>query len=62
MAYGSDEVWAEVADLTLDDVKELKDLGYDVGEPNPQTGRRGVTGKKANMDSTAGRPGGMARI
>jgi len=50
MAYGSDEVWAEVADLTLDDVKELKDLGYDVGEPNPQTGRRGVTGKKANME------------
>lgn len=50
MAYGSDEVWAEVADLTLDDIKELEDLGYEVGDPDPQTGRRGVTGKKANME------------
>ena len=50
MAYGSNEVWAEVADLTLDDIKELKDLGYEVGEPDPQTGRRGVSGKKSGLE------------
>lgn len=49
MAYGSDEVFAEVAELTLDDVKQLEKLGYTV-EPGATADSYGVSGPKANLE------------
>lgn len=49
MAYGSDEVFAEVAQLTLDDVKQLEKLGYTV-EPGATADSYGVSGSKSTLE------------